>query len=92
MKVYEWTLEEIQDGDIVDSDFSDSLIPYKEYLGNDNYDIGLVLNEGNGVDGLQNREWAYIKNGKLPEYFYNGSNEKTQNKIPAKFHKELSNL
>ena len=85
---YEWTLEIIEDGEIIDSDFSDSLTFNKDELpGND---LGLVRYEGNEIDGQTDSIWAYVKYGKLPEFFSNAMNEKTGYKVPARFHKELS--
>ena len=61
MVKYEWTLETLQDGDIVDSDFSDTLSFDKAELpGND---LGLVRNEGNENEGVTYRLWAYVKDG-----------------------------
>lgn len=86
---YEWTLEILDDGDIIDSDFSESLTFNKAELpGND---LGLVRYEGNEIDGQTDSVWAYVKEGKLPEFFSNAMGEKTGYKVPAKFHKELSN-
>lgn len=85
--IYEWTLETIQDGEIIDSEFSDVLCFNKADLpGND---LGIVLNEGNEDNGLNNRLWAYVKDGKLPEYFTNAMGENTGYKVPQKFHIEL---
>ena len=91
---YEWTLEEVEDGDIVDSDFSDKLdfdialvldVPY--------YELGLVRDEGNEAGGIGARYWAYVKDGKLPEYFTQPNSEgqyvSVGIKVPAKYHNEL---
>jgi hypothetical protein len=84
---YEWTLEEIKDGEIIDADFSDTLSFDKENLkGND---LGLVMNEGNEKEGLTNRLWAYVKNGSLPQFFSDSTGEETKYKVPVKFQKEL---
>lgn len=84
---YEWTLEIIQDGDIIDSDFQDTLNFDKEDLkGND---LGLVRNEGNEREGLTNRFWAYCKNCSLPDYFSNENGEETKYKVPEKYKKEF---
>jgi len=85
---YEWTLEIIDDGDIVDSDFSEVLNFNKAELpGND---LGLIRYEGNEIDGQTDSVWAYVKDGELPEYFSDAMGEKTGYKVPARFHKELS--
>lgn len=80
---YEWTLETIEDGDIVDSDFSDTLSFDKGLLhGND---VGLVRNEGNEISGVVSRLWAYVKDGKLPEYFSDANGNETDYKIPVAY-------
>lgn len=85
---YEWTLEEIEDGDIIDSDFSETLSFDKHYLvGND---LGLVRSEGNEEDGKTDTVWAYVKNGKLPEYFSDSMGVTMGIKVPQRFHKELA--
>lgn len=84
---YEWSYEITDiDGDIIDSDFSDTLIAFKNDTGGN---IVLVRNEGNEVDGVTDRYWAYIKeDGTLPEYFSDSYHE-INIKVPQKFHKEL---
>jgi hypothetical protein len=85
---YEWTLEIMEDGEVMDSDFSESLTFNKSELqGND---LGLVRYEGNEIDGQTGSVWAYVKDGKLPEFFCDAMGEKTGYKVPARFHKELS--
>lgn len=87
MITYEWTLEVITEGDIVDNDFSDALSFNKDDLvGND---LGLVRNEGNEVAGIEDRHWAYVKDGKLPEYFTNAEGQSVSIKVPIKYHNEL---
>lgn len=85
---YEWTLEEIDNGDVVDSDFSDTLTFDKSLLGMNTL-LGLVRNEGNENDGVTDRLWAYVKDGKLPEYFTNANGQTVSYKVPVKFHNEL---
>lgn len=86
---YEWSLEHIDhSGDILDSDFSDKLTFEKNSLvGND---LCLVRDEGNEVDGLQERHWAYVKNGKLPVVFADANSKPTRTLIPVRFHQELA--
>lgn len=89
---YEWTLETLEDGDIIDSDFAESLPA--AWLTEENTDLALVRNEGNENQGLQDRLWAYVFEDdgvkKLPEYFSEALGNPTQIKVPQKFHKELS--
>ena len=86
---YEWTLEEIDNGDVVDSYFSDTLTFDKNLLGMNTL-LGLVRNEGNENDGVTDRLWAYVKNSKLPEYFSNADGQQVGYKVPVKYHKELA--
>lgn len=86
---YEWTLEIIEDGEIIDSQFQDILsdIPKEDLSRND---LGLVRYEGNEIEGTTNQLWAYVKNGKLPVYFSNEmGSELPAYKVPVKYHNEL---
>lgn len=84
---YEWTLETLEDGDIVDSDFSDTLsFDHEDLVGKD---LGLIRAEGNEIDGTTEMFWAYVKNGMLPEYFCNEIGNATSIKVPQRFHNEL---
>lgn len=87
---YEWSLETVEDGDIVDSDFSE-ILP-TEWLSEPGTELCLVRNEGNENKGVLDRYWAYVKNGKLPEYFSNSMQQQICIKVPQRFHKELNNL
>jgi hypothetical protein len=84
---YEWTLETLDDGDIIDSNFSDTLTFDKSDL--DGKDLGLVRNEGNEADGVTDRLWAYVKDGKLPECFSDSMGTLVAIKVPQRFHNEL---
>lgn len=86
---YEWTIEELEDGEVIDSDFRDKLLEFNFNHFTTGIDLGLVRNEGNDIDGLTNRLWAYVKDGKLPDYFQDAYLQTTSIKIPARFHKEL---
>lgn len=84
---YEWTLETLYDGDIIDSDFSDNLtFDNGDLIGKN---LGLVRNEGNEADGVTNRLWAYVKDDKLPECFSDSMDTPIAIKVPHKFHNEL---
>lgn len=95
MVIYEWDVELVEiEGEggediIVDHDFYQS---YKEAKvsasakpeDGHRYDMVLVRDDDKG------REWAYMKDGRLPEYFNDAyGNEGTR--VPKKFHKEVSN-
>ena len=87
---YEWTLETIELGEIIDNDFSDKLdFDIAKVLDVPYYDLGLVRNEGNEIDGVNERYWAYVKEGKLPDNFKTAMGEDTGIKIPNRFHDEL---
>lgn len=84
--IYEWDYETVEDGDVIDHDHSDKLADFSEDRKTDT--LVLVRNEGSEEDGLTDREWAYVVDGKLPDYFQdargvNGS------KVPIKYHQEL---
>lgn len=84
---YEWTLETLDDGDIIDSDFADKLTFDKDDLVGK--DLGLVRDEGNEADGITDRLWAYVKDGNLPEYFSDSMGTPIAIKVPQRFHNEL---
>lgn len=88
--IYEWTLEELDpDGDIIDSDFSDTLT-FDDY-DPDIHALGLVRNTGNDRDGVTDRLWAYVKNGELPVYFADSMGVDSSLRVPQRFHDELFN-
>lgn len=81
---YEWSVETIDEfGDIEDSSFYDTIeeVPTLE----DNQRLCLVRNEGNDDEGLTHRLWAYVKDGKLPEYFSDSNECEVGYKVPLKF-------
>jgi hypothetical protein len=86
--IYEWCCEVLDDGDIIDNHFEDSLqlISKDELPGND---LVLCRVEGNEHEGVTDTLWAYVKDGKLPEYFSNANMCVTGYKVPVKFHNEL---
>lgn len=66
--LYEWDYETIDEyGDVIDHNFSNKLFFYS-YI-----DItpvlALVRDSGNEIDGLNNRAWAYVRDGVLPDHF-----------------------
>lgn len=86
---YEWCIEVMDGEDIADSSFFDSLSSFdkSDLEGNA---LVLVRNEGNEVEGVVNRLWAYVVNGELPVYFSNELGNSINTKVPQKFHKELA--
>ena len=84
--VYEWSLETLDENcDIIDSSFSDT--PFEEVEANQR--MCLVRNEGNEIDGLVGRLWAYVKNNKLSECFENEDGNATGYKVPKKYQSQL---
>lgn len=82
---YEWDWEEVDDhGDIIEHYFSDK-VKVQPYPDNAlvHYELVLVYNRGNDVEGVIDRSWAYVHDGKLPETFQNGI------KVPKRFHEAL---
>jgi hypothetical protein len=83
--VYEWCIEDRDEfGDVEDLNFADNLADLNTETG----DIVLVRSEGNDAEGVTDRYWAYVKDGKLPDVF-EIAGELTQIKIPNRFHKEV---
>jgi hypothetical protein len=93
MKVaYDWDIEELtldEHAEIVDHWYADSLANYPIRPLTPNEDLTLVRYEYTDIDGEQSRYWAYVRNGKLPEFF-SDAYDVTDIKVPQKFHKELS--
>ena len=95
---YEWVWEYSDSGedrDIYDLEHGDTLInlgqsrldQYKGEITEHGYlivraELALIRDVGNDLEGLLDREYAYVKNNELPE-FIGGS------KVPQKYHKEL---
>lgn len=76
---YEWTAErEDEWGDIQDSNFADTLAALLPFA-KEGWALGLVRNVGCESEGVEDRQWAYPKDGVLPERFDGGS------KVPQRF-------
>lgn len=92
--VYDWSLEEIDENeDIVDSDFMQEIpADWVNKLPEDGHTfrICLVRDLGNQEKGLIERCWAYVVDGKLPEYFKDSAGTDTIHKVSEKFHKHLA--
>ena len=93
---YEWDFESVDcDGNIVDHNHFDKLDPgtidLKDDLPGDIRYRSLVLvrdvwrDDGELVD----RTWAYVRNGKLPE-FTQCAYQTDQHKVPKRFHTALA--
>jgi hypothetical protein len=90
MKVaYEWCYEVTDEhGDIIDSNFADKL---SEFSKNEEGELLLVRNEGDEINGVEDRQWAYVKDGKLPFKFSDARNVEIEIDVPKRFFKELEN-
>lgn len=86
--VYEWDIETIDENeDIMDHNHADKLDRHDKLKENER--LVLVRDEFSSYDeDLESRTWAYVENGKLPEYFKDSANIQTT-KVPVRFHKEL---
>lgn len=87
---YEWCYETIdENNDIIENDHEDKLESFQE--NRKTKQLCLIRNEGNEEDGLQDRLWAYVKDGKLPECFSDAHNhELPAMKVPQRFHQEFA--
>jgi hypothetical protein len=85
---YEWCYETIDEhGDIIDNDFADKLadlIPPQEI-----HQLCLVRSEGDEIDGVQDRWWAYVEVGKLPDNFSDEMGVLTDIAVPKKLKDEF---
>ncbi len=91
---YEWVIEilELEDDpeygpQIVEVNHADTYADALKFARDiPRYHIGLVRDEGNDVEGLVDRAWAYMEDGKLPERFTEGLRSY---EVQKKFHKEV---
>lgn len=95
---YEWDYEQIDEhGDIIEHNHADTLQEFNtEFVSNLFHEgatraleLVLIRDTGNETDGLQERTFAYVKDGQLPEYFKDGAGCEIH-KVPARFRVELS--
>ena len=98
MTYYEWIVEQMDpetfgtaDPEIYDTSAFDSLAEAKAFAAQCDLpvELGLTRNIGNEVEGLLDRSWAYVKDGKLADHFGYGLGE-IGAAVPARFHKELA--
>ena len=84
---YEWVFEETDEyGDIVDPMFGDTFKEVSQLKPEDKSNdvhIALIRFEGDEDNGEDCREYAYIKDGKLPVEFDDGY------RVPKRFHAEV---
>lgn len=85
---YEWIIEESDEhGDIFDVRHYDA-VPVA--LMQPNEELGLLRKEGNEDEGITDRLVAYVKDGRLPEFFENAWQTETDVQVPKRFHAELA--
>ena len=96
---YEWIVEQMDpetvgtdDPEISDTSAFDTLAEAKAFAAqcDQPVEIGLTRNVGNDVEGLLDRSWAYVKDGKLPDVFSYGLGNEDGVAVPQRFHKELA--
>lgn len=87
---YEWCYETLDDNDdIIDNTFEDKLANLNKP--DEKCRLVLVRSEGGENQGVTDRAWAYVIDGKLPDYFENANNQPINTKVPKRFHEELKN-
>jgi len=85
MVSFEWVIEGVDEfGDIQDVNHTDSLkkaLEVAEIVKTEwpRVEIGLVRDRGDEIDGLQDRQWAYLTDGVLPTKFDGGA------QVPKRF-------
>lgn len=92
---WEWTIEvvDIESGDIVDSDPSGKLSDHLQQLADGpepgfRHDLVLVCDIGNEWDGLVERGYAYVEDGKLPESAVDAYDRYVR-KVPKRYRDEF---
>jgi len=86
---YEWVMETMDGDDIVDVDHADTYADAVRRASN-GARIGLVRDHDRHDDGDAERSWAYITDGRLPEWFTDAGDAPTI-KVPKRFHREVTN-
>jgi hypothetical protein len=90
---HEWTVEFLEEDDIVESCFGDTLSEALRHAGDTPAGcikrVGVVRDRFDAAESLVCRSWAYLEDVKLPERFVDGCGRETV-KVPARFHKEVA--
>lgn len=82
----EWLLEEMDGAEIIDVHHAESYAQAASWMDEGKtYRVGLVRD----LPRLGGRSWAYVTDGKLPEYFTDAFDDQTA-KVPAKYARELA--
>lgn len=87
--IYEWCYETIVDGEVDGNDHEEKLSNFQD---NRKTDTLVLVRDVFAEDGnLEDRLWAYVKDGKLPETFSDANQTPLGYNVPKRFHKELAN-
>jgi len=93
MYIYEWDVETVDEhGDIEDHNHSDEINRHCVDAAIDETGrtrLVLVRDEFNKDDELIDRQWAYVVDGTLPEYFEDAY-QRPMSKVPQRYHRELA--
>lgn len=97
MVIYEWDIETVTDEDteehekneVLDHNFCESYKALREQLtrfpdAGDGLRFDVVLVR----DGYYGRSWAYVEDGKLPEFFHDADGRNAA-LVPKRFHAEV---
>lgn len=93
---YEWDVESLEGEDVLDHDHRDTFaeaIAAEKISQNfrETTRICLVRDIWDYDHGLQERTWAYLEDGKLPEHFED-SGGRMSSRVPQRFHQEISKI
>jgi hypothetical protein len=93
---YEWLIETLEcdceDADIAEVNHHDTLAEARAWAASIEgpHRIGLVRDVGNDLEGITDRQWAYLDAaGRLPEFFHDGV-DFTDTRVPKRFHVEVA--
>lgn len=91
MIYYEWDAESVDEfGDVQDHFTGNKLSEVIDFKAKDGLKVEIVLIRNtieSREDSVEDRAWAYLENGKLPDLFDDG-----EHKVPVRFHQEVSRL
>ena len=90
--VYEWDVELVDKEyeDILDHEHSDKCPGIPTLDTEVVFERLVLVRDVYRQWDLSDRTWAYVKDGKLPEYFSDAwQREETKHKVPKRFHAEL---
>lgn len=90
---YEWDVETEDDNENIDHHFCESAREALQVASQVGGQVVLTWSSGNDMNGVTDRAWAYVKDGRLPEFFSipsaNGDYAPMGQKVPGRFHDEL---